>query len=277
MIDLHAHTTASDGRSAPHALVDEAIAAGCVVLAVTDHDTVAGIASARQAAAAAGLRLVDGIEMSAVADGVDLHILGYFIDVDDESLGAFLRRQREQRIDRVRAIGDRLARAGVPVDTEAIVAAAIGSGRAVGRPAIAQALIAAGHAVDVPDAFARYLSIGRPGYAPRAGAPPADVIARIRAAGGIASIAHPGKTRRDELIPSLVDAGLGAIEAYHTDHTVADVVRYQTMADRLGVVVSGGSDYHGPGSGRTQGLGLVGLPPAAFERLVERADHLRRQ
>lgn len=276
MIDLHAHTTASDGRSTPEALVAEAVAAGCSILAVTDHDTVAGIAAARRAAEGAGLRVIDGIEISAVDDGLDMHILGYFVDAGNEPLGAFLRVQRERRLDRVRAIGERLERAGVPVDIEAVLATSADSGRAVGRPAVARALIAAGHAADVSDAFERYLSIGRPGYAPREGAPPADVIAHIRAAGGIASIAHPGKTRRDDLIASLVDAGLGAIEVYHTDHTVSDVVRYQTMADRFGVVVTGGSDYHGPGSGRTEALGFVGLPPAAFDRLVARVDRMRR-
>lgn len=275
MIDLHTHTTASDGRSSPEALIAEVVAAGCHTIAVTDHDTVAAVAAARDAAGRADVAFVAGIEMTAVADGVDVHILGYFIDIDDTALGAFLRAQRQRRRERVVAMGERLQQVGAPVDVDAILAVPIDSGRAVGRPAVAQALIAAGHAADIADAFTRFLSEGRPGYMARTGPGPADVIARLHAAGGVASLAHPGKLRRDHLIAPMVAAGLDAIEVYHSDHTVGDVVRYQAMADRHGVMVTGGSDYHGPGSGRTAGLGVVGLPPAAFERLAARVGHAR--
>lgn len=269
------HTTASDGRSSPEALVAEAAAAGCHTIAVTDHDTVAGLDEVRAAAVGAGLALVDGIEVTAVAESVDLHILGYFIDPSNEALADFLRRQRERRRERVAAMGERLRTAGAPIDVETILSVPAASGRAVGRPAVAQALVAAGHAADISDAFTRYLSIGRPGYVARTGASPAEVIARIHGAGGLASIAHPGKSRRDHLIGPMIDVGLDAIEVYHSDHTVSDVVRYQTMADAFGVLVTGGSDYHGPGSGRTDGFGNVGLPPAAFDRLVARARRPR--
>lgn len=267
------HTTASDGRSAPEALVVEAVAAGCRTMAITDHDTVAGIAPARAVVSRAGVALVSGIEMTAVADGVDLHILGYFIDTENAALASFLQQQRERRRHRVAAIAERLAASGAPIDVGEILAVSADSGRAVGRPAVARALVAAGHAVDVADAFSRFLSKGGAGHVPRAGASPADVIAQIRNAGGIASMAHPGKSNRDDLILPMVEAGLGAIEVYHSDHSVADVVRYQVMADELDLVVTGGSDYHGPGSGRTDGFGRVGLPPLAFARLRERAGH----
>ncbi len=269
------HTTASDGRSSPEALIAEVSAAGCRTIAVTDHDTVAGIAAAREAAARAGLSFVAGIEMTAVAEGVDVHVLGHFIDIADTSFAAFLRAQRERRRDRVAAMGDRLRQAGVPVDVSSILAIPADSGRAVGRPAVAQALVAAGHAADIADAFNRFLTEGQPGYLPRIGPEPAEVIDRLRAAGGVSSLAHPGKLRRDHLIAPMIAAGLDAIEVYHPDHTVADVVRYQTMADRHGVMVTGGSDYHGPGSGRTTGLGVVGLPPVAFDRLAAHAARAR--
>lgn len=269
------HTTASDGRSSPEALVAEAVAAGCRTIAVTDHDTIAGLELVHAAALTEAINVIDGIEITAVADGVDLHILGYFIDVRNESFAGFLRAQRQRRRERVAAMGERLRFAGAPIDIDRILNVSAESGRAVGRPAVAQALIAAGHAADMSDAFARFLSIGRPGYVARAGATPAEVIAHIHDAGGVASIAHPGKSRRDHLIAPMIDAGLDAIEVYHSDHTVADVVRYQIMADALGVVVTGGSDYHGPGSGRTEGFGRVGLPPAAFERLLARAGRAR--
>lgn len=265
------HTTASDGRSSPEALIAEVSAAGCTTIALTDHDTVAGVTAARAAARRADVAFVTGIEMTAVAEGVDVHILGYFIDIEDAPLAAFLRAQRERRRERVAAMGEKLRQAGVPIDVEPILAVPVESGRAVGRPAVARALVAAGHAENVGDAFARFLSPGRPGHIPRTGPDPADVIARLRAAGGVSSLAHPGKLRRDHLIEPMVAAGLDALEVYHSDHSVGDVVRYQVMADRHRLLVTGGSDYHGPGSGRTAGLGVVGLPPAAFDRLMAQA------
>jgi predicted metal-dependent phosphoesterase TrpH len=275
VIDLHLHTTASDGRSTPEALMAEVSAAGCHTVAVTDHDTVAGVLPAREAALRAGLSFITGIEMTAVVDGTDVHILGYFLDVTDAALDEFLRLQRERRRERVAAMADRLRQIGAPVDVAAILAVPADSGRAVGRPAVAQALVAAGHAADIADAFNRFLAEGRPGHLPRVGPGPAEVIARLRAAGGIASLAHPGKLRRDELIQPMIADGLDALEVYHSDHSVGDVVRYQGLADRHGVMVTGGSDYHGPGSGRTTGLGEVGLPPAAFDRLVALAGRPR--
>jgi predicted metal-dependent phosphoesterase TrpH len=269
------HTTASDGRSSPEALIAEVSAAGCRVVAVTDHDTVAGVAAARDAATRAGLSFLAGIEVTAVAEGVDVHILGYGVDIADASLADFLRQQRERRRERVAAMSDRLRQAGASVDVAAILAVPADSGRAVGRPAVAQALVAAGHASDIADAFDRFLAEGRPGYLPRTGPEPAEVIERLHAAGGISSLAHPGKLGRDHLIPVLIAERLDAIEVYHPDHTVADVVRYQTIADRDHLLVTGGSDYHGPGSGRVSGLGVIGLPPAAFERLKAHSDLAR--
>ena len=268
MIDLHLHTTASDGQLSPEALVAAAARVGCVAMAVTDHDTVAGIPAARDAATRAGLTFVAGIEMTAVAEDVDVHILGYGIDITDSTLDHFLRVQRERRLDRVAAIGDRLAQLGAPVDVTSLLATPATSGRSVGRPAVAALLVAAGHAADLADAFDRYLAEGRPAFLPRIGPEPAEVVVRLRASGGLSSIAHPGKLQRDHLIAPMIEAGLGAIEVYHPDHAVADVVRYQTMADRHGLLVTGGSDFHGAGSARDAALGHVGLPPTAFTRLV---------
>lgn len=271
MIDLHLHTTASDGRSTPADLVAEAKAAGCRTIAVTDHDTVAGLAEAAAAAAAAGLTFIPGIEVTAVADGRDIHILGYFFDPSDRSLDEFLTIQRERRRERIAGIAERLRRAGVVIDADRLLADYSGAGRSIGRPAVAQALIAGGYATDVSDAFERYLVEGKPGYLPRVGPEPREVIARLHAVKGLVSVAHPGKMRRDYLVEAMIADGLDAIEVYHSDHTIIDVVRYQTMADAHGLLVTGGSDYHGPNSGRDGTLGLVGLPPAAFARLAERA------
>jgi predicted metal-dependent phosphoesterase TrpH len=275
VIDLHLHTTASDGQLSPEALIERVAHAGCRVVAVTDHDTVAGIEPAAAAAGIADLTFISGIEMTAVAEGVDVHILGYFIDIRDPALAAFLVAQRERRRQRVRDMGERLAELGAAIDIAQVLALSAESGRSVGRPAVAQALVTAGHAATVPDAFDRFLAEGRPAYLPRTGPGPEDVIERIRQAGGVASLAHPGKLRRDHLIPPMVAAGLEALEVYHSDHTVIDVVRYQTMADRLGVLVTGGSDYHGPDNSRAGYLGQVGLPPSAFDRLLALTGRLR--
>lgn len=269
MIDLHLHTTASDGRSTPDALVREVQAAGITTMALTDHDTVAGIATTAAAAAAAGMEFVAGIEITAVVDGRDLHMLGYFIDVTAPELGPFLTRQRAERRRRVQAIAARLEQLGAPIDETTLLANADRqAGKSLGRPLVAAALIEAGHARDVSDAFNRYLAEGRPAFIERAGAPPAEVIGLIARAGGLSSFAHPGKMGRDDIIPGLIDAGLSAIEVYHPDHTADDVRRYEAMARRASLFVTGGSDYHGPGSGRTAGLGTVGLPADAYRDLV---------
>jgi predicted metal-dependent phosphoesterase TrpH len=275
VIDLHLHTTASDGRSTPRQLVREAAAAGIRTIAVTDHDTIASVAEVTSRAEAAGLSCVAGIEITAVHEGRDVHILGYFIDPSDAPLGEFLSRQRDDRRRRVTAMADRLNRLGVPIDTRALTTGERRSGRAVGRPMIAAALVAAGHAVDIADAFDRYLSQGRPAFVERIGGAPAEVIRRINGAGGIASLAHPGKTRVDALIPSLADAGLTALEVFHPDHAATDVAHYRTLAASLDLLVTGGSDYHGPGSGRAVALGRVSLPADAFAALAARAQSRR--
>lgn len=271
MIDLHMHTTASDGRSTPEALVREAAAAGCRTIAVTDHDTVASVPAVGAAARAAGLGFVPGIEMTAVDRGRDIHILGYFVDASDAAFGAFLVEQRALRRTRVTAMAERLASIGAPIDVDDVVAAAAQSGRAIGRPAVAAALVAAGHARDVQDAFDRYLAEGRPGHVARIGASPAEIVGWIRRVGGLASIAHPGKYGRDDLIPQLAEAGMAAIEVFHPDHPEPDVERYRALAGTLGLALTGGSDYHGPGTGRAAALGRVGLADEAFHALMLRA------
>ncbi len=275
MIDLHLHTSASDGRSTPEALVAEARAAGCRTIAVTDHDTVAGVAAARASAAAAGIDCVAGVEITAVDEGRDVHVLGYFIDPEDAGLAAFLVERRAERHRRVAAMADRLAGLGVPIDARAVLSATSASGRAVGRPALARALVEAGHARDIADAFDRYLAEGCPGYVARAGVSAARAVDQIRRAGGVAALAHPGKLGRDDLVASMARAGMTAIEVFHPAHTVDDIARYQRMADSLGLCVTGGSDYHGPGSGRAGDLGRVGVPPAAWRALVAHAARLR--
>ena len=268
MIDLHTHTTASDGRCSPEELVARASAAGVTVLSVTDHDTVEGCAAAAAACAASSIEFVRGIEVTAILDERDVHVLGYFIDVDDLAFLAFLAGQRVKRVDRIRQIVARLAAEGVMLDADAVLKPGLDNPRkAAGRPWVARALVAAGYAADTRDAFERYLVPGRPSFVPRDGASPAEVFARIHAAGDLASLAHPALLKRDDLIPGFAAAKVDAIEVYHSAHTEDDAARYLALAGRLGLATTGGSDYHADESHGPGGPGSVVLPRDAFDRL----------
>jgi predicted metal-dependent phosphoesterase TrpH len=271
MIDLHMHTTASDGRSSPTQLVADAVARGITTLAVTDHDTTGAWDEVSAAAQLANVTCIPGIEITAVADGKDVHMLGYFFDRDNAELVAFLERQRSDRVRRVIEIGDRLASLGVPVNLDGAALAARQGGKALGRPVVAAALIAAGHVADIKEAFDRYLSEGKPAFIERVGIAPVDVVALVARAGGLCSMAHPGKTNKDHLIPGLVEAGMPAIEVYHPDHDAEGTARYRAMAASFNLIATGGSDYHGPGSGRDEAFGQVNLPAEDFTRLADRS------
>lgn len=250
-IDLHLHTTASDGRLRPAALVALAARNGLRVMSVTDHDTVAGVAEAREAARPRGIRVVTGIEMTAVDSGRDVHVLGYFFASDDEELSRFLEGQRHARVERTREIASRLQALNCPIDVDALLSATpIASGRSIGRPLVADALVAAGHATDRRDAFDRLLGNDQPAFVPRCGPDVAQVVAAITRAGGVASLAHPGLLATDDRIPEYAASGLSALEVRHRDHSPADEARYRRLAATLGLAVSGGSDFHGPREGR---------------------------
>lgn len=272
MIDLHLHTTASDGTLAPADLVACAARAGLTILSVTDHDTTAGLAEARAAAAAHGVRLIDGIEITAVEGQRDVHMLAYFFNPRSKALARFLASQRADRIRRVEDMAARLRDLGASIDiTELLERAARETGRSIGRPQLADALIAAGYAASRDDAFDRLLGDECPAYVPRRGASPGEVIALVRAAGGIVSLAHPGLLRRDGIIPRLAQEGLAAIEACHSDHDADAERHYRELAVSLGLAVSGGSDYHGDNVHRNATIGGVSLPAEDFERLEARS------
>ena len=269
MIDLHLHTTASDGRLTPAELVELAAASGLRVMAVTDHDTTGSVADVQAHARAKGLEAVAGIEITAVLDGRDVHMLAYFIDIADAAFQRFLVSQRAARLARLEAIGARLAELGMPVQLEAALALGrLQTSVSLGRPQAARALVAAGHVKDMNQAFDRWLGTGRPAFVPRVGPPPVDVISIVHAARGLVSIAHPGRTQIDEHLPGLRDAGLDAIEVYHSDHDEATTARYAAMAGELGVLVTGGSDFHDPASKLRPGS--VTLPWRHWDRLVAR-------
>jgi predicted metal-dependent phosphoesterase TrpH len=271
VIDLHTHTTASDGRCSPAELVSRAAAAGVTVLAVTDHDTMSGCAESADACRGHGIDFVHGIEVTAVVDSRDVHVLGYFVDPASEVFERFLAEQRQRRLDRVREMVARLAAHGIALDIDAVLGPGVrDTKKSAGRPWIARALVDAGHVPNVSEAFNRWLSNGRPAFVPRLGAPPEEVFARIHDAGGLASLAHPILLKHDDWIPAYAAAGLDALEAYHSDHDEAATAHYLALARTLHLVVSGGSDYHADDAHGGGPPGKVSLPRADYERLLER-------
>ena len=269
MIDLHTHTTASDGKCAPADLVARAFQAGVTVLAVTDHDTMGGCPAAAAACAQRGMEFVVGIEVTAVADSRDVHVLGYFVDPASAAFEAFLAVQRERRVDRIREMLTRLAAHGITLDADVVLRAALtDTSKSAGRPWIARALVDKGHVPNVAEAFNRWLSDGRPAFVPRIGASPEEVISRIHESGGVVSLAHPGLLKHDDWIPAYAEAGLDALEAYHSDHNKEATTHYLALARSLGLAVSGGSDYHADDAHGGGGPGKVSLPLADYDRLL---------
>jgi predicted metal-dependent phosphoesterase TrpH len=270
VIDLHLHTTASDGVCKPAELVDMAWRAGIRTMSVTDHDTVAAVAEIATLTRDIGMSFVPGIEITAVHDGRDVHMLGYFIDPQSEPFGEFLHRQRADRVRRLSEIVDRLTEIGKPINRDKVLTVKQAGG-SLGRPMVARALVKAGHAADIRQAFDELIGEGKPAFVPRVGPPPSEVVGIIARAGGVASLAHPGLLKRDDLIPAMVDAGLPALEAFHSDHDPETTEHYLALAARYGLAVSGGSDYHGEPVRRKSAFGRIGLPLEHFERLSARA------
>ena len=276
MIDLHLHTTASDGRCSPDELVRRAYEKGIRTMSVTDHDTMAGVAPAAAAASALGMTLIPGIEITSVHGGRDVHVLAYVLEQLSDELRDLLAEQCKNRVVRAQLIADRLAAAGASIDVDALMEAATALGsKSIARPQIAQALIAAGHVSTVAEAFDRFLGEDGPAYVPHQGAWPAAVVEMIGRAGGVASLAHPGYTKKDDIIPDLVAAGLTAIEAYHSSHDHVTTQRYLDLARHYGVVVTGGSDFHGENTRRSQFFGITNLPRPEFDRFVQHSTCLR--
>lgn len=271
MIDLHLHTTASDGLLAPAALVARAAQVGLRTISVTDHDTFAGLAEAGEAARHHRLRLVSGVEVTAVEEGRDVHLLAYFIDPSSQAFAGFLEAQRADRVRRVKEIAERLASLGLVIEVDRLLAStAARTGHSIGRPQIADALIAGGHARDRDDAFDRLLGNRSPAFVPRRGPTPEAVVSKVREAGGVVSMAHPGLTRMDHIIPRLADAGLGSLEVRHSDHDAPTEQRYRDLAAGLALAVSGGSDFHGDVGHRATVLGRVTVSADEFAALEAR-------
>jgi 3',5'-nucleoside bisphosphate phosphatase len=268
--DLHSHSTASDGTCPPAEVMRRARAAGLDVIALTDHDTVAGHDAAR-AALPPGLTLVPGMELSCRMDGHSVHLLSYLFDPADPELAAETARIRESRVRRAQEMVERLAELGAPVTWEQV--SALAGGGVVGRPHIARALAEAG-VIDSPDqAFGPdWIGPGGRAYVSRYALDPDRAIALVRAAGGVTVLAHPrarGWLMPDDVIAGLADAGLSGIEVWHPDQDHDQRVQLQALAARLGLLASGGSDDHGELTGYR--IGSDTIAPDAYERLIAQA------
>lgn len=269
-VDLHTHTSRSDGVLAPAVLVAAAAATGVRLLAVTDHDTLAAwreLTAAGAPSLPATLELLPAVEINSVAreipdlpDG-ELHLLGLGVDPADDGFEAVLAAQRERRRARFRAMIARLRECGMPVEAQ-LEALDLGAIDALGRPTLARALVAAGHATSVHDAFARLVGRDAPGYVPREGIGPTEAITAIRAAGGLPVLAHfaaaPG---RPGLVRTLVDAGLGGLEVYYRGFDRAAVAALAGLARDLGLVATGGTDFHGDDEAYAPAHASLRVPP----------------
>jgi len=262
VIDLHTHSTASDGTEAPSVVVQRAVEAGLTTLALTDHDTTRGWAEAAEATRATGIRLVPGIEVSCTRDGTSIHLLAYLPDPDHPALMADLARARESRETRLDRMVELMVADGIDI-TVAGVRAEVTDGATPGRPHIADALVTAGVVADRDEAFERFLKNDSRYYVGHYAPDPVRAVELVRDAGGVPVIAHPragprGRVVEDVVIEEMAAAGLAGIEVNHRDHD-ADAVRHLTaLAASLGLVVTGSSDYHGHGKVNRLGENTTG-------------------
>jgi predicted metal-dependent phosphoesterase TrpH len=261
-VDLHAHSTASDGAASPAALVAAARQAGLAAIALTDHDTVAGVRAAIAAAAGMGLRVVPGVELSAVDASGETHLLGLHL-ADLDTLDARLAELRDMRRTRAERIVQRLNALGVRVTMDDVLGQAAGG--AIGRPHVARALIANGWVGDMRTAFDRYLGAGRPAFVPKDRLSLADAIGMVHRAGGVAVLAHPGASATPERLQALAVLGLDGVEVRHPSHDDAQIARILALTERLGLLPSGGSDWHGQPDG-SRALGVMRVPSEWLER-----------
>ena len=272
LVDLHMHSTASDGSRSPAEVVRAAKRASLAAIALTDHDSVAGLPEARQVGGELGVRVINGVELSAVEGESETHLLGLHLS-DTTVLERGLSDLRDMRGRRAARIVELLQSQGVQVTLDDVLLQA-GTG-AIGRPHVARALVADGWAVDVRDAFDRYLGAGSPAYVSKDQLGMRDAIAMVHAAGGLAVLAHPGSSATRERLEALLLLGLDGVEVKHPSHSPQDTARIRTLSEQLGLLLSGGSDWHGAGDGpRT--IGMMQVPMEWLTRQDERVEALRR-
>lgn len=272
-IDLHTHSNRSDGTFEPAEVVRRAAELGLDVVALTDHDTTEGLEEALAAGAELGIEVVPGVELSAEHDGTSVHVLAYWPDVTDAELQAELSRLRDERFRRGELIVEKLRELGLPVSFERV--REIAGGGNIVRPHIAQAMVEAGIVETEREAFDRYLADGKPAHVPKHALDPVDAVGLILRAGGVCVLAHPGmwgdqSSVPEELIERMAAAGMRGLEVDHADHTPEQRAHYRRLAERLGLVPTGGSDCHGERYDPIR-LGSATCDPDAYAELRRRS------
>lgn len=267
-VDLHTHSTASDGTLAPERVVEAARRCNLAAIALTDHDSIAGVPEARAAGDRLGIRIVAGCELSAFQDDHEVHLLALHL-TRIEALERRLSELRTLRHERAQRIVEKLNALGVAITLDEVLTQA--DGGAVGRPHVARALIARGAVVDFKDAFVRYLGSSGAAFVPKARLSIDDAIAIVHEAGGLAVWAHPAEGGRRERLEPLVTAGLDGVEVKHPSHSAEDVKRLEALAEFFGLVVSGGSDWHGASDGPRK-LGNMNVPASWLEKQDRRLE-----
>ncbi|MDH7578456.1 MAG: PHP domain-containing protein [Bacillota bacterium] len=262
--DLHVHSTASDGTLTPEEIVNQAVRSGLSAISLTDHDTTDGLSRALWAASGTNLELVPGIELNTDWQGIEIHVLGYYLEFQSAWFRGILDDLRNAREKRAIAIIGKLNKLGISLSSTRVKE--IAGAASLGRPHIAQALVEAGYACSVTEAFQRYLGYGRPAYVTRHKLNPFEAIKLILKARGVPVLAHPGLMDRDELIPEFVKAGLLGIEVYYPLHTPEMIEKYARICQKNDVIMTGGSDYHGPGMDYPP-LGTVTVPYETVAKL----------
>jgi predicted metal-dependent phosphoesterase TrpH len=270
--DLHTHTRASDGWHTPEELVRMAREAGLEAVAVTDHDTVAGVQDALESGRKMGVDVLPGVEISTLHEGVEVHVLGYAMDFEDPVFLRWLQELRNTRDLRNRMIVERLQQLGIDIQLEEVYAKQQKDGN-VGRPHIAAVLVEKGIVASVNEAFEEYLGTGKKAYVVPPRISPLEALELIHGAGGVCVLAHPGLYKKDDLLKKLIAKGLDGIEVFHPDHTAEDENRYRQMAEECGLLMTGGSDFHGVRDGQAfhGPLGSRGAETSVVERIREKA------
>jgi 3',5'-nucleoside bisphosphate phosphatase len=269
-VDLHTHTTASDGILASEQVVEAAAAAGLKAIAVTDHDTVAGVPAADIAGARLGIRIVSGVELSATVGDHEAHILALNVSRLDrvaERLSAL----RDMRLARAKLIVEKLNAIGIPIAFEDVLAAS--GGGAIGRPHVARVMVERGFASDLRDAFQRFLRAGGRAYVAKDKLSVGDAVAIAHEAGGVAIWAHPAQSGRRERLEPMIASGLDGIEVLHPSHSAEDIARLKALTDFFGILPSGGSDWHGVNDSVRQ-LGMMHVPIEWLERQDAHRDRI---
>lgn len=270
-IDLHLHSTASDGNYSPEQIIERAHELGLTTISLTDHDTIAGIKPAMIKGKQLGVEVIPGLELNTDYNGQEIHILGYYFDLSNPGLLTCLDKLKRAREYRVEGIVKKLRSIGIDISLPEVYEES--GGGCIGRPHIARILLRKGYISYIKQAFEKYIGVDGPAYVGRYKVSPAEAVSLIRQAKGIPVLAHPGVYKDDFLIPQLIEVGLLGVEVYHSDHDQEKRDHYLSIAQRHGLIVTGGSDCHGPNNRGRHLMGQVAVP----EEIADSLRALRNQ